>query len=1016
MPISAVLAAVATWGPFGAAIGSLSLFSSFLVRTALGLGLNLLSGALTPKGGSQGYNINGESGSALDHQIIYGRVKVGGARVYDATTGRKNKFLHRILAFAGHEIEGFDEVYINEDSISFGTSNIYVYTLYRQVKETQNDNEYIAWETEPYTVELPVAPANLYEVGEYFDAPTIAALKGTTNYYQDVVGVRVTARTLDTETAYSNPRYKGAIRLKKYVGTDTQAADTDLIAESSALTDGRWTSDHKLSGIAYIYARLEFRPNVFPNGVPTISAVIKGRKVYDPRSLTTAWSENPALCIRDYLTAPFGLNVDSTKIDEDSFIEAANICDEVVDTAPRYTLNGAFTTATSPDRILSDMLTSCGGILWFSQGKWRIKVAKWSTPVLDLDEDDLRSNIKLATRHSRKDTFNSVKGTFSGEQSDWQETDYPAVTDATALATDNGVPNVLDMPLKFTKTSAEARRLARVALNRNREQLSISASFGSRALALSVGDIIRLTNTRFGWTNKTFEVMTWSYLLGEDGGFVVNLTLREISAAVFTAGDTAVFEKNNTSLPNPFDVPAVSINLSDELRVINEQVTGVLLVEVNAEDGGLDRVQVQYKKSDKSIWRSVGTGEPGIYEAFNIVDGNYDVRARGINSLGISGDWTEVINWYASPYGDPPTDVTDFAGNVVGDKLFLTWEPSADLDLSHYRIRYSPDTAGATYANAVDLVQKVSRPAVSISVPARTGTYFIRSFDKLGNGSLSPASFVVIEDAGDILPTNVVETILEYPDYTGAKTNTVVTSDSGSAPYVTLDSQTLFDDSTGLFDDALGFFDGYGGIQNIGYYQFGQVIDLGIKQVSKAQVKFNTLFLNYADDFDSTTGLFDDREGLFDGDASLFDTINVKSQISTTDDDPSGSPTWSAWKDFVVGQVSARAMRFRIVLVSREFHVAPAVTQLRAIVDMPDRIISENDLTFTGATTITFDNPFRATPAVTLDLANLNSGQYHRVTAKTKSGFTVTVYDSGGAVATNSTTLDYVAKGYGKEL
>ena len=64
---------------------------------------------------------------------------------------------------------------------------------------------------------------------------------------------------------------------RKY-GTATQTASTDLVNSNA-----QWTTNHKLSGIAYIAFRLEWDADKFPQGVPNISAVLKGKKVYDPR-------------------------------------------------------------------------------------------------------------------------------------------------------------------------------------------------------------------------------------------------------------------------------------------------------------------------------------------------------------------------------------------------------------------------------------------------------------------------------------------------------------------------------------------------------------------------------------------------------------------------------------------------------------------------------------------------------------------------------------------------------------
>ena len=137
--------------------------------------------------------------------------------------------------------------------------------------------------------------------------------------------------TIDANGFVEQDKYKSGdtsfVRLKTHLGADDQTADADLIAESNNL----WTSNHRLRGIAYIYARLKFSNDIFPNGIPTISAIIQGKKVYDPRSSTTTFSANSALCIRDYLTnTRFGLGVKTSEVNDTSFIAGANVCDEVV--------------------------------------------------------------------------------------------------------------------------------------------------------------------------------------------------------------------------------------------------------------------------------------------------------------------------------------------------------------------------------------------------------------------------------------------------------------------------------------------------------------------------------------------------------------------------------------------------------------------------------------------------------------------------------------------------------------
>jgi len=815
--------------------------ANFLISTAMGLALNALSPKMSTSANSvansassasRGYSISGESGAAVDHQIIYGRSRVGGVRLYDASTGGSNDFLHRIIGFAGHEIESYDEIYLNDEIVTLdGTGNV-------------------------------TSPA----------------------------------------------RYNGFVRIRRFYGTTTQAADADLVSETSTLTEGRWTTNHRLFGVAYIYARFKYDADVFPNGIPIISATIKGRKVYDPRTTTTVWSDNPALCIRDYLTASFGLNQTSAQVDDTSITTAANICEEVVDGEDRYTCNGSFVTGFTPSQVVSDILTSMGGLLWYSQGKWRMKAAKYVTPTVTLDEDDLRSGVNLSTRHSRRNNFNTVKGKFKGPESTWQEADYPTVTDPVFVSADNNLVNILDFPLPYTTSSKRAQRIANIALRRNREQLTFSASFGLKALGVEVGDFVYINNTRFGWTNKPFEVSTWTFGLTETLDLQVQMTLREISSAVFTDEPAQIFENNNTTLPSPFYTEPVGIGLSSDVRIISENITDVILVNVTASrPENVERVEVQFKRSDGLAWSVAGVGDLGIYEII-AVDSNvlYDIRARSYSYLGVKGEWTYYFSFQPSGLLAPPANVTNFRANLNGGSTTLEWNAVPDLDLSHYKIRHSLEEAGATFANSTTAVEKVSRPATSITVPTRPGTYSIRAYDKLGNASLASALVVVPTTALESFTNNLTST--QSPTFSGTKTGcsvvgselriTTTTSPPSSAEYI-----------------------------------FTSYIDTGAERRVRSRVDMNV------NRYDVNTGLWDSIPGLWDSIPGLWDDwtggtqfadTDVVTYISFTNQDPAGTPTWSAYQPFKSGDFYGRAFRFKIQLLSQTTGVSPSISGLTA--------------------------------------------------------------------------------------
>jgi len=123
----------------------------------------------------------------------------------------------------------------------------------------------------------------------------------------------------------TSPNYSSTARMTAHFGASDQVADANLVSRTS------FTNDHRLQGIAYMYARLQYDQDVYANGLPNISAVVQGKQVFDPRTETTAYSNNAALCVRDYISnSTYGLGATDEEIDDDSFIAAANICDEDV--------------------------------------------------------------------------------------------------------------------------------------------------------------------------------------------------------------------------------------------------------------------------------------------------------------------------------------------------------------------------------------------------------------------------------------------------------------------------------------------------------------------------------------------------------------------------------------------------------------------------------------------------------------------------------------------------------------
>lgn len=141
----------------------------------------------------------------------------------------------------------------------------------------------------------------------------------------------------------TDAKFTGLLTVTKHLGTPGEAADAALTADVP-----KWTSACKLSNCAYLYVKLKYDRNAF-SGLPTITADVRGRTLYDPRDGQTRCSNNPALVIRDYLSnAIYGRGIASSAIDDTSIAAAANACDIRI-TAPSF--SDIFTVSTTTEAL-----------------------------------------------------------------------------------------------------------------------------------------------------------------------------------------------------------------------------------------------------------------------------------------------------------------------------------------------------------------------------------------------------------------------------------------------------------------------------------------------------------------------------------------------------------------------------------------------------------------------------------------------------------------------------------------
>lgn len=663
---AAIVAAATAFAQVGFAQFTLAAFAKAFVTNLV---LGGLAQALQKKPdfsslAGKGQTVTSRQATA-SHNIIYGRTRVGGTIVHMETTAESNEYLHLVISIAGHEIDGFEKIYFDNQEISLDSNGV---------------------------------------------------------------------------------GYDGKVMVKYGLGSDTQTAFSDLVSVSAA----GWSENHRLRGRACAYIRLKYDSDKFPNGVPNISFLVRGKKVYDPRTGLTAWSSNAALCVNDYLTSTrYGLGCNySAEIDNAALIAAANTCDESVPligggTEKKYECHGVISTGNAPQDIINSLLTSMAGKAVFAGGKWRILAGAYYTPTLTFDEDDLRAGFRVQSLVSRRESFNCIKGLFSSAADNYIPTDFPPIVSDAFIAQDNGEPVYKNIELPFTTSASMAQRLAKIELLKARQQITLTLPLKLHGLQANVGDIVRINNTRMGWSLKPFEVVSMQMSLGETLG--VDLELREISTDVFdwsTSEEQVYDPAPNTNLPNPFFVaPPTELAVTDVSAVMNDgSLQPQLLVTwTSSIDKFVTSYEVQWLRgaygdiTAETEWNSIIVYEPKYTISSIIPTAEYTIRVRAINSVGVKSVFVSIGN--ISNGGDitPPSIPSSLTAVGGFRQIKLTWVNPTQTDLKTIDVyRNTVNNSESAIKIATTTSSAFTDTGLGIS---ETFYYWVRAVDFSGNTS-----------------------------------------------------------------------------------------------------------------------------------------------------------------------------------------------------------------------------------------------------------------------------------------
>lgn len=660
-------------------------------------------------------------GGSAPWQIIYGETWVSPVMVAAVlTSGDKDQYKHVVYVWAAHECESILDFTLAGKSVSVGATG-HVNAGKWAGEGTDSDSELVTLSATG-TVDLDRYPERLICLAEDKANPEIL-------YRNDVVvthlaggeGGRITVKpefvaTWANRTVWVNyevPQVASpTMRVRHHLGTADQVADAGLLSDCPA----DWKASDRGRGLCYSVVRYDLNEEEFQGGPLEARAKIRGRKVYDPRTDTTAWTANAALCVDDFIQAEWGKGAASAQVDTAAVNAAANVCAEQIDyvvkfpdghtetkQAPRFTINGVVRSDADPDQTLELMCQAMAGNAVRTGGMWSLQAGVYTPPVMDLSDADCLGSVESVPGLPGHEVINSLRGQFYDPLKYGELTDYPPYQNTALVAEDGGRSLWDSRSFPYSDEIWRCWQLARITVEQTRGEVLVFPA-KRRALRLKPGQRVRVSLSRLGMVQQVFRVVKREWTVGKP----VMLTLQQDDPSVWDMGDAAAsLAPTSTRLVDPWVVaPVAGLVASSGSATLLKQGDGTVVARVKlAYTASADALvlstgalQIEYRRQAETTWQRAPDAGGASTEAYVLgleEKQLYVLRARWVNGMGARSDWasTTVLHVGKTAAPDP---VQALAVGLVPGALRVTWTPCPDADYAETVLRVGASWAAST--------------------------------------------------------------------------------------------------------------------------------------------------------------------------------------------------------------------------------------------------------------------------------------------------------------------------------
>lgn len=418
-----------------------------------------------------------------------------------------------------------------------------------------------------------------------------------------------------------------------------------------------WGAAHRLDGLWTSYIRLQQRgadkqQTSYPQGATRLQWVADTSRLFDPRTGETAFSDNAALVIADWIEGPEGFDRPGA-LDPGELIAAADKADQPRalasgGTTRMWRLAGSASMARPPQEVLKAMLDACAGdIRLRPDGRIGLDLGGDPAPVITLGDDDLLEVLAIDDGADALDRFTELPITYVDETLDFVETTADPWVDAAEEARLGETVIGPPLDLRFAPNHAQARHAGKIHAARANPPEQATLRYRLSALPAIYERTVRLDHPGFGlsgaWRVEPFTVSMSDLSL--------TLVLRRIAGtpAAWSVADEGRPQALPPEPPSEGNPPAAAghVQAYGQGRTIAPGTVSPGIF-VACDPPGIEdtRHYMAYRPGGETAWIGVpGTASDTAAHIVNLIDGAaYDVAVIAARTETYDPDGPEVTD------------------------------------------------------------------------------------------------------------------------------------------------------------------------------------------------------------------------------------------------------------------------------------------------------------------------------------------------------------------------------------